>query len=146
MTTPFPTISARRARSAFTFIEVTISLAVLAGAMVMVAQIATWALAERMRTEATLETVEAAANILEYAQVRPWNELNSEWANGLKLPESIASRWPDCRLAVQVEPEPKHPRTKRVTVEIKWTAPNRLAWQPVKLTGLFSARAQEAKP
>ncbi|OWK47002.1 hypothetical protein FRUB_00701 [Fimbriiglobus ruber] len=121
------------------------ALAVFAVAATLVAQFATWSLAERARSDARLEAIEAAANVLEQARARGWNELTPEWGAGMRLPESISARWPDCHLTVRVEPEPNRHRVKRVTVEIRWTDAGRVAWTPVSLTGLFADRATEGK-
>jgi prepilin-type N-terminal cleavage/methylation domain-containing protein len=136
----------RRPQSGFTLIEVAIAIGVLATAAALVTQVALSSLGERVRVDAHLEAVETAANILEQAHARPFNDLTPEWASAQKLPENFSSRWPDGRLSVRVEPEPKHPRIKRVTVEIKWAPPNRSGWPPVALTGLMSGRTQEGKP
>ena len=131
-------------RMGFTLPEVMISLVVLAGAAVLVAQLAAWSLTERARTDARLEAVDAATNVLERARAREWNDLTGEWASGQKLPELLIARWPDCRLTVKVEPEASRPSVKRVTVEVKWTG-DRSKWPPVALTGLFASHATEAK-
>jgi hypothetical protein len=123
-----------------------VSLAVLAGAAVLVAELATQSLAERARADARLEAVEAAVNVLEQARARSWSDLTPEWASAQKLPDHLAARWPDGRLSVRVEPEASRPRVKRVTVEIKWAEPGRAGWLPVTTTGLFAARATEGKP
>ncbi len=133
-------------RSGFTLTEMAVALAVLAGAAVMVAELATQSLTLRARADARLEAVDAAANILEQARAAAWNDLTPEWASAQKLPESLAARWPDMRLSIRVEPEADRPRVKRVTVEIKWTGSGRAGWTPVTTTGLFAARAAEGKP
>ena len=133
-------------RRGFTLTEVLVAVTVLAGAAALVAQFAVWTLGERARTDARLEAVEAATNVLEEARARPWNDLTAEWASNHRLPENLAARWPDCRLSVSVEPEEKRPKIKRVTVEIKWTETARATWPAVKLTALFAARTAEGKP
>lgn len=136
----------RFARPGFMLTEVLIALAVLAGAAVLVAQLATWSLAERARTEAQLEAVQAAANVLESGRARSWRDLTPEWASDQKLPYHLAVRRPDCRLTVRVEPEEKRPRIKRLTVEVKWTDKARVGWPPVVLVALFADRTTEGSP
>lgn len=135
-----------RPRAGFTLTEALVALAVLAAAGVLVAQLATWSLAERARTDARLEAVDAAANVLEQARARPWADLTADWAAAARAPDYLTARWPDGRLAVRVEPEPDRPRVKRVTVEFKWTDTARVGWPPVVLTGWFADRAAGGKP
>jgi len=71
--------------------------------------------------------------------------MTADWAKARTLPESVMTRWPDCKLTVSVIPEPDRPRVKRVTAEVSWADPKR-ALPPVSLTALFAARAPEAKP
>jgi len=132
-------------RRGFSLTEAVVALAVLATAAALVAEFATWSLAERGRTEARLEALSAATNVLEEARARSWDDLTADWAKARTLPESVATRWPDCKLTVSVIPEPDRPRVKRVTAEVTWTDPKR-ALPAVSLTALFAARAPEAKP
>jgi prepilin-type N-terminal cleavage/methylation domain-containing protein len=122
-------------RRGFTLAEVGIALAILAGAAVLVVQLTTWVLAERARTDARLEATDAAANLLEQARARPWDDLTDEWAKAQRLPDHLAARWPEGKLAVRVEPERDRPRVKRVTVEVRWDRSD-----PVTMTALFAAR------
>ena len=133
-------------RRGFTITEAMIAIAVMVGVGALVAEHAVWSITERNRSEARLEAIELTANILEQARDVPWNDLNAEWAKSRKLPEPILKRWPDCRLEVRVEPEPKMPHVKRVTAEVKWANAERAGWPRVVLTSLFAARTTEAKP
>jgi hypothetical protein len=127
-------------RPGFSMVEVVLAFAVLASAGVLVAHVGTWALTERAAADARLEAVEAVANQLEGARARPWAELTAEWAAGRKLPDYLAARWPDAKLAVRVEPEADRPRVKRVTAELTWADAARKTWTPVSLTALFADR------
>jgi type II secretory pathway pseudopilin PulG len=140
-----PSCPVRRPRPGFTMAETLIAFAVLSSVAAGVAEFATWSLDERAHADARLESVEIAANVLEQARARPWNDLTAEWAGSQRLPDSMAARWPDCRLSVRVEPEANRPRVKRVTVDVKWTEPAHGSWKPVTLTALFAARAAEGK-
>jgi Tfp pilus assembly protein PilE len=136
----------QRKRRGFTVTETIMALAVMVAVGALVAEHAVWAITERGRTEAKLEAIEVTTNVLEQARDTPWNDLNAAWADARKLPEPIAKRWPNCKLLVRVEPEPKMERVKRVTAEVKWENMEHSGWQPVVLTALFAARETEAKP
>ena len=133
--------SPRAPRRGFTMAECGIALAVLAAVGVVVAQLATTSLAERLRSEARLEATETAANVLEAARARPWDELTPQWAAEQKLPAHLAERWLAGSLTVRVEPEPQRPYLKRVTVDVLWGGVGHGPERPVTLTALFAARA-----
>jgi type II secretory pathway pseudopilin PulG len=111
----------RRRRSGFTIMETAIALALLAFVMVLVAQLGTWTLAERVRAEERLAAIEGVANVLEAARARPWKDLTPDWAAEQKLTSDLADRLHEAVLTVRVEPEPDRPRIKRVTVQLGWT-------------------------
>jgi hypothetical protein len=139
-----PGAATGRCRRGFTVTEIALALGALATVAVIVAQLATWSLAERIRADARLEAIEAATNLLEEARARPWSELTAEWAEAQRLPDYLAQRWREGRLSVRVEPEPERPQVKRVTVEVRCggLGPNR----PVTLSALFAARAAGRGP
>jgi prepilin-type N-terminal cleavage/methylation domain-containing protein len=130
-----------RRRDGFTVMETIVALAVLATASVLVAQTATWAIAERSRTEDRLVAIEAAANVLEGARARPWADLTPEWAESVKPSADITARLPDAALTVRIEPEHDRDRVKRVTVELTWLGRNAKPAPPVSLVGLFADRS-----
>jgi hypothetical protein len=122
-------------------LEAVAALGVLSVAMVIVAQLSTQALAERVRTDEHLVAVESAANVLEAARARPWADLTPEWAAEQRLPEDLTDQLPDARLAVRVEPEPERPRVKRVTVELRWQQRGGPIARTVTTVALFADRA-----
>jgi hypothetical protein len=144
MTVTLTDVSPCTRRPGSTLTEVALALGALASVAVIVAQLATWSLAERIRTDARLEAVEVATNLLEEARARPWDELTAEWAADQRLPDHLAERWPEGRLAVRVEPEPERPQVKRVTVEVRCRGVG--SEQPVTISALFAARAAGGGP
>jgi len=124
--------------------ESMVALGILAVAMVLAAQVGVWSLAERVRNTTRHEALELANNILESARARSWAELTSNWAAEQRLPEALAERLRGGRLAVRVEPDPSRPLTKRVTVEIHWTADQGTPPRPVQLVAMFGARSAAA--
>jgi prepilin-type N-terminal cleavage/methylation domain-containing protein len=130
---PFP------GRSGFTVLEIVAAVAILGIAMLVEAQVVTWALAERSRADQVQAALELAANVLEEARATPWESLTPEWAAERKIPDSLRPR--DWRLGVQVEPEKSRPRTKRVTVEVHWAPESGVPTRPARLVGLFTARS-----
>lgn len=128
-------------RRGFTVLETSIALAILASAAVLAAQLGTWCMIERGRTEERLAATDAAANILELARARAWPDLTPEWAADQRLSDDVAGRLADSTLAVRVVPEPDRPHVKRVTVLIEWDHRPNIPSQTITLTGLFAARS-----
>lgn len=133
-------------RPGFTIAEAMIALAVMIGVAALVGEHAVGSVAERQRTEARMEALEIANNVLELARATPWEQLDAKWAEARMLPEDAARRWNNARMTVRVETEAEMDRVKRVTVEIAWERRERSGWAPVKLQALFAARDVEAKP
>lgn len=142
--TPLPHRSEARRRG-FTLAEMVIALAVLAATGSLAAAALTQLLADRSRLDARVEAVEAAANALEEARARPWDQLTPEWAAARPTPPVLA-RWTGSKLTVKVEPEPGRPRVRRVTAEVTWDRGQSDPWKPVTLTTLIAARTTGGKP
>jgi prepilin-type N-terminal cleavage/methylation domain-containing protein len=130
-------------RRGTTLVEMLLALAALAVAAVLAAQLGTGALSERTRADARLDALDAAGNVLESARAAPWDGLTPDWAAGQKLPAFAADRLTGGALTATVEPEPGRPRVKRVTVEVRWNHRDGQPARPVRLVGLFAARAAE---
>ncbi len=133
-------------RRAFTLVESIIALGVLTASVAVAAELVAWAIGERVRTDNRADAAEAAANVLEDARGRGWDAVTPEWAAAQKLPDSLAARLPDGRLAAAVEPEAGRPRVKRVTVTVEFGVGNRGPQPPVTLAALFAARTAGEKP
>jgi hypothetical protein len=127
-------------RSGFTIMETSIALGMLLLAMVLVAQLGTWMLAERVRAEERLAAIEGVANVLEAARARPWKDLTPEWAAEQRLTDDLADRLYEAELTVRVEPEADRPRVKRVTVQLAWTHTDGATARTAAVVGLFADR------
>ena len=130
-------------RCGFTVTECVTALAVLSVAGVLVAQLGSGTIAERLRADARLEATETAANILETADALPWAKLTPEWGANQQLPSHLAGRFPNGKLVVTVAPEAGRHGVKRVTVRIDWTNPGGQPAKPVVLVALRADRTAE---
>jgi prepilin-type N-terminal cleavage/methylation domain-containing protein len=127
-------------RRGFLMMEVLITLAIFGIALILTAQLATFAIAEQSAAHERLTAIEFADNLLESARARTWAELTPEWAAAQQLPADWADRVSNPRLVVRVEAEPEHPRLKRVTIEVRWDHRFGMPARPVVLTALFADR------
>jgi Tfp pilus assembly protein PilV len=131
-------------RPGFTVLETTVALAILATALVLVAQIGLWSWRERARSAVRLEALELAANIMESARAAPWEALTPQWAARHKLTELLDQRLADGELTVRVEPDAARQGVKRVTVEIRGRLGPKVVESLAHLVGTFSARSAAA--
>lgn len=127
-----------RTRIGFTILETMIAFGVLALALVMTAQLGTWSMLERSRTQMRLEGTEAAANVLEAARSLDWQQLGPQWAQEQKLADYASARLADAQLVVHVQNQSS--RVKRVEVEIQWPQSGAPALRPVRMIAYFGNR------
>jgi type II secretory pathway pseudopilin PulG len=133
-----------RNRAAFTVVEATIALALIAVLAVIVAQSLVWSLRERARVATHQAALELAANILEAARAQPWERLDQTWADSqTTIPAEIAPLLPDGTIVVTLETGKPLSATRRITVEVRWHFEPNLPAHTVSLTSVLSAR--EAK-
>jgi type II secretory pathway pseudopilin PulG len=131
----------RLSRLGFTAMEVVIALALLGTATVLVAQVATTSLAERVRAAERLAAIEETANVLEAARACPWADLTPDWAAAQRLPDELAARLRQAAFTVRIEPEPDRPGVKRVSVELSWKHADGAQARTAKTVGLFADRS-----
>jgi len=127
-------------RRAFLAMEAVAAVGLMLVALMLVAEIGTWSIVERSRNTARQQALEEAANALELARGRPWDDLTPDWAAAQRLPEGT-TRLHDGKLTIRVEQESNRPRTKRVTAVVSWKHGSRE--ETVELVALLSARTAD---
>jgi Tfp pilus assembly protein PilV len=131
-----PSIRPTSARSprAFTVIEVTLSVLLLAIAMSATVQILGWVAVQRRAVERRQHAIQEVANLMEHLTAEPWDRVDSGSARRLALSEQLRRKLPEPELSIDVdEPEPDRGE-KRLSIRLRWK--NRAgAWEaPVRLT------------
>jgi hypothetical protein len=129
-------------RGGFTVLETVLALGLVVIVIGLTAQAGYLARVERARTNVRQGALDAASNLLEAARAMPWQALTPRWAAEQHLPEDWLRDQPDGKLQVQVAPEASLPRTRRVTVTIRWDLREGIPPQEVQLTALFAAREE----
>ncbi len=129
-------------------LDVVVGLAVLTTALLLTIQLSIWVLSERQRTSVRQQALEETANVLESAQACSWDDLGSTWAGEQeqRLRQALAERMTEPVFAVRVQPEKDRPRTRRITVELKWKQPEGWPAPPITMTALFSKRTEGGQP
>lgn len=77
------------------------------------------------------EALMTASNVLERLTLKPWDEITSETAADIELPEAIARQLPEAELQVQVEPDGD---AKRISVRLSWQGTGGKRMSPVRLS------------
>jgi prepilin-type N-terminal cleavage/methylation domain-containing protein len=120
-------------RPGLTLIELTIAIAVfsvlLATSMKMIFVASSQVRANERRNVA-LQTVQAVSEQIENM---PWEQLTTEAASQIAIPELAAPYLPGAKLTATVKDE-TDPPAKRVLVEITWNGRGGQRSQPVRLT------------
>ncbi|MSR30564.1 MAG: type II secretion system protein [Gemmataceae bacterium] len=127
-------------RRAFTMAEIVVAIAILFGAMVTFAQIATWCLGERARNNAALNALHLAENILEEARAQPTEKLDAAWAAAVQEPARYKALPPACLIEVKFETPTTLAGFKKVEVKVKWKAGPETSLREIVLTGFFAPR------
>ncbi len=128
-------------RAGFAVMEMIVALAALAVVMLLVAQLATYCMMERLRISTRQAALEAAANVLEAARLETPESLTDAWAAARNLPAEDSNLPPESRLRVQMEAEKGVPGVRRVTVEVVWRFHADEEEQTVQLVGFFGPRS-----
>jgi prepilin-type N-terminal cleavage/methylation domain-containing protein len=127
-------------RVGMTLVEVTVTLAILAVLVVIVAQCIAWSLRERGRAATHQAALELATNMLEAARAQPWEQLDQTWADGQTIPSEMKLLLPEGKAHITVEPGQPEPGTRRVTAEVTWQFEAHLPPRSVQLTTILSGR------
>ena len=130
-------------RHAFTMVEVTVALAVIAVAGVIIAQAVTISLHERAQSAVRQAALELAANVLESARAAPFETLNEDWAKNQQIPSEMPELLRGGSLTVTVSPGTKAANAKLIAVEVSWPYAEGQPLRSVRLTTVISPR--EAK-
>jgi hypothetical protein len=118
-------------RRGYGLLEMAIAALMLAVAMALVVQAASWLAAERRGAERRQRAVQEAANLMERLTSLPWDELTPGRAAAQTLSPATREILRDGSLTVDVSDEPGDPPARRVAIRIGWgsAAPVRLvAW------------------
>ena len=130
-------------RFAFTVVEVTMALAVVAIVGVVIAQVIAISLRERSRSVSHQAALELAANALEMARAEPFQKLDADWAKAKSVPSVMADLLPDGTLDIAIAPDAQSPNAKLVTVEVRWRDLSDHPMRSVRLVTVVAPR--EAK-
>src|SRR5688500_6846861 len=108
----------QKSRDAMTVLEVSLALAVLSLAFVLLAQFVTAAAQQRRVSEHRRLALQEVANSLERVAALPWDEVTSEKLAEWKPSASISTAMSRAQLKAIVVAEPGPPEAKRVRIEV----------------------------
>jgi prepilin-type N-terminal cleavage/methylation domain-containing protein len=107
-------------RPAFTILELTVAMAVLAviGVVAMKFSIAVGRRSADARQHQA--AIVEAGNVMERLAVRPWEQLTPDALRDVSLSDEARQAVPGAVLKVEVQQQPQEPGAKRLAVEIRW--------------------------
>ncbi len=123
----------RGRRRGFGLIEMAACGVMLAAAMVVTVQVVSWVAVERRAVGRRERAVREAANLLERAAARPWDELTPASLAGLRLSDSTAAALPGAGLEARVATSDDAPARKKITIEVRWRDRSGRPEAPVRL-------------
>lgn len=108
----------RPTRTAFTFIEVAVSVAMVAVLLALIGQFLVLVKRHSQATERHAIAMQTVENSLEEFTALPWNEIDAAHLAELKLPESITKRWPNAKLSGEVTASTDPTPAKRIMLTL----------------------------
>lgn len=106
------------ARSAFTFIEVAVSVAMVAVLLALIGQLLVLLKSHSQAAERHALAMQIVENSLEEFTALPWNEIDAAHLAELKLPASITNRWPQATLSGEVSDSNDPTPAKRIILKL----------------------------
>jgi Tfp pilus assembly protein PilV len=130
----------RGPRRAFTMVEVSLSVFLLAVAMTATVQMLGWVATQRRAAERRQWAIQEVANLMEHLTSEPWDRVTNDSAADLTLSEEIRRKLPEPELKVDVDETDPDLGEKRLAIRLRWR--NRAgAWEaPVRLTAWIARR------
>lgn len=129
-------------RAAFTMIELSAAVAVLAALLAVAVQVLGWVGRARRELERREIALQEVGNVMERVAGHPWNQRTDAALRAIELSPEARAALPQGRLAVHVR-DGGIVRQKRVIVEVDWAAGTQPV-APVRLVAWFSPPRGEA--
>ena len=108
----------RNHRTAFTFIEVAVSVAMVAMLLALIGQLLVLLKRHSQAAERHAIAMQTVENALEAFTALPWNEIDASHIKELKLPDSIINRWPRAKLTGEVSETNVPSPAKRIILKL----------------------------
>ena len=123
----------RRFRNGFGLVEMVLTGALFAAAMVATVQLVGWIASDRRATERRERAVVEASNLMERIKASRWDDLTTEKVASLKLGSSSSNFLHVSTLSMKVDAFQDAPIRKRITVEVSWLDRSGRPEAPVRL-------------
>jgi type II secretory pathway pseudopilin PulG len=120
--------------SGFTVLEVMAAAVMLAAAMVITVQVLALSRAQARDSQRRQLAIQVAGNLLERLTATNWDRLDSAVADAKERSKESVSRLPGGELDVTIESDSAPPRSRRITVTIRYRSRGGEFTSPVRLT------------
>lgn len=132
-------------RRGFTVIEVSLALAVLLAASILLTQFLVASSQQRKLADQRRLALEELSNRLERVMAAKWEDVNVPAIEGQEFSQTVQENLPAAKLTVDITDEPGGPTSgKRVRLEISWEQHGQRV-SPIGLTG-WKFPPPEARP
>ena len=134
----------RAIRRGFTVIEVSLALAVLLAASILLTQFLVASSQQRKLADQRRLALEELSNRLERVMAAKWDDVNGAAIEGQEFSPTVQENLPAAKLTASVADEPGPASGKRVTLEISWEQHGQRV-SPIGLIG-WKFPPREARP
>ena len=100
--------NALKDNSAFTIMEILVSIAILSGLMIAVAQTASWCFQERKRNHAQFLALQLLENLKEEVKAAGFEKINPSWGLQMKDLSRYKALPPECTIEVETGSVPEN--------------------------------------
>ncbi len=130
-------------RRGYGLIELSMAVLLLALAMAMVVQMASWIGSERRGAGRRQVAMQEAANLMERLTARPWSELTPALGRSQALSEPAKATLRDGTLDVAIGPAEGEPSARSIAIRIGWGDATGGRVAPVRLVAWVHRRPHE---
>jgi Tfp pilus assembly protein PilV len=127
-------------RRAFTMVEVTLSVFLLAVAMTTTVQILGWVATQRRAIERRQWAIQEVANLMEHLTAESWDRVTPDSARALTLSDEIRRKLPEPELKLDVDETEAGRGEKRLALQLRWRNRSGTWEAPVRLTAWIARR------
>jgi type II secretory pathway pseudopilin PulG len=120
-------------RCGMTLIEITAAAAMLAVLLASSVQVMRALATQQLSAARRMMALQTVQSLTEELANAPWDELTPDAADKLTVPDVVNLYLPSAALSADVVEE-QQPAAKRLSVELRWQAPNGQPSAPLRLT------------
>ena len=130
--------TSQKSRRGFSLLEMIVALVLLGAVTTIVIPALGWMGVENRLSLQRQEAAQGLGNLMDELTSRPYEQLTSDAAENLELPEALRNQLPGAKLKVEISGT--EPGVKRIRMELGWNQRNGRPIAPMRLTAWVHER------